>query len=335
MSEMINKNAHLNPLVLKKSLEEKSTRDGYGEGLVLAGEADKSVVVLTADLGESTRCLAFKENFPDRFFEVGVAEQALVTVASGLANYGKIPFINSFAVFSPGRNWEQIRTTVAINNFPVKIAGHHAGLSIGEDGATHQALEDLALMRVLPNMTVIVPADYEEAKKATMAALDIKGPVYLRFTRLKAPTLTTPESPFEIGKARVLKLGKKVPLHGGGHAVRAFIHARDSSECVLKIMERGNPGDIFHISQTEYFEIREIVRMICEKLNVNFNENTETVENRFGQDSAYILDSSKARKELSWEPKIKLSDGLDDVIFWINKNWDNLKTLLLEYIHKE
>jgi len=201
---MINKNAHLNPLVLKKSLEEKSTRDGYGEGLVLAGEADKSVVVLTADLGESTRCLAFKENFPDRFFEVGVAEQALVTVASGLANYGKIPFINSFAVFSPGRNWEQIRTTVAINNFPVKIAGHHAGLSIGEDGATHQALEDLALMRVLPNMTVIVPADYEEAKKATMAALDIKGPVYLRFTRLKAPTLTTPESPFEIGKANVL-----------------------------------------------------------------------------------------------------------------------------------
>lgn len=179
------------------------TRDGYGEGLVQAGVRHKNVVALSADLTESTRAEAFRKEFPNRFFEVGVAEQNMVTIAAGLAVAGKIPFVSSYAVFSPGRNWEQIRTTVAYNDANVKIAGHHAGVSVGPDGATHQALEDIAIMRVLPNMRVIVPCDAIEARKATEAAAKIYGPVYLRFSREKTPVFTTEATPFEFGRAEV------------------------------------------------------------------------------------------------------------------------------------
>lgn len=181
------------------------TRDGYGKGLVLAGEKDERVVVLSADLTESTRSEAFKNKFPERFIQIGVAEQNLATVASGLANYGKIPFISSYAVFSPGRNNEQIRTTIALNNVPVKIAGAHAGISVGPDGATHQALEDVALMRVIPNMIVVVPCDAIEAEKATVASAGNNLPTYLRFGREKSAVFTTLETPFEIGKAVILR----------------------------------------------------------------------------------------------------------------------------------
>jgi len=180
------------------------TRDGFGKGLLELGDKNPNVVALCADLAESTRMLAFKEKYPERFVELGVAEQNLATVASGLANYGKIPFIASYATFSPGRNNEQIRTTIALNNVPVKIAGSHAGLSVGPDGATHQALEDLALMRVQPRLTVVSPCDAEEARKATVAAAGIPGPVYLRFAREATPLITTKEAPFEVGKAQVL-----------------------------------------------------------------------------------------------------------------------------------
>jgi len=200
---MLNPNAHLKENIFDKP-EQAATRDGFGKGLLELGEKDKHVVALCADLAESMRMLAFKEKYPDRYVELGVAEQNLATVASGLANYGKIPFIASYATFSPGRNNEQIRTTVALNNVPVKIAGHHAGLSVGPDGATHQALEDIALMRVIPRMRVISPCDAEEAYKATVAAGGIPGPVYLRFAREKSPTMTTKETPFEFGKALVM-----------------------------------------------------------------------------------------------------------------------------------
>jgi len=179
------------------------TRQGYGEGLVLAGEKDEKVVVLCADLTESTRSSLFKEKFPERFIEVGVAEQALATIASGMANYGKIPFISSYAAFSPGRNWEQIRTTIALNNLPVKIAGAHAGLTVGPDGATHQALEDIALMRVMPNMVVVVPCDAIEAKKATKESAVNGKPTYIRLTREATPIITTEKTPFKIGKAEI------------------------------------------------------------------------------------------------------------------------------------
>ena len=187
-----------------KEIKMAATRDGFGRALLELGGSNPQVVVCCADLAESTRVLAFKEKYPDRYIELGVAEQNLATVASGLANYGKIPFIASYATFSPGRNNEQIRTTISLNNVGVKIAGMHAGVSVGPDGATHQALEDLALMRVQPNMTVLSPCDEEEAYKATLAAAAHPGPVYLRFAREKTPVMTTPETPFVIGKAHTM-----------------------------------------------------------------------------------------------------------------------------------
>ena len=176
------------------------TRDGYGEGLVVAGDANRNVVALCADLTESTRVAAFAKKFPERYFELGVAEQNMATVAAGLGVTGKIPFIASYATFSPGRNWEQIRTTIAYNDANVKIAGHHAGISVGPDGATHQATEDIAIMRAMPNMKVFVPCDAIEARKATLAAAQIWGPVYLRFQREKTPIMTTDETPFIPGQ---------------------------------------------------------------------------------------------------------------------------------------
>ena len=180
------------------------SRNGYGDGLVEAGKRDDRVVALAADLTESTRTLPFAEIFPNRFIQVGITEQNMASVASGMAAMGKIPFIASYAMFSPGRNWEQIRTTIAYNDSNVKIIGAHAGVSVGPDGATHQAIEDIALMRVIPNMIVIAPADVHEARKATLAAAKHDGPVYIRLGRSNTPVITTSESPFEIGKAQVL-----------------------------------------------------------------------------------------------------------------------------------
>lgn len=188
----------------KAALQQLPTRDGFGTGLVEAGEKDKRVVALCADLAESTRVEWFQKKFPERYIELGVAEQNLATVASGLARYGKIPFVASYAAFNPGRNNEQIRTTISLNNVPVKIVGSHAGVSVGPDGATHQQLEDIALMRVQPNMVVIVPADSEEARKATVAAAFNGKPTYIRLAREKSPVFTTAETPFEIGTAQLL-----------------------------------------------------------------------------------------------------------------------------------
>lgn len=186
------------------TIEKLPTRNGFGTGLVEVGERDERVVAVCADLSESTRTLQFQQKFPERYIEVGVAEQHLAAVASGLANYGKIPFITSYAAFSPGRNNEQIRTTISMTNLPVKIVGAHAGISVGPDGGTHQQLEDIALMRIQPNMRVIVPADAEEARKAIHVAYEYDGPVYIRLTREKTPVFTTHDSPFIFGKANVL-----------------------------------------------------------------------------------------------------------------------------------
>lgn len=180
-------------------------RDGYGKGLVAAAEQDDRVVVLCADVTESTRSHWFAEQFPRRFVEIGVAEQNLAAVASGMAAAGKIPFISSYAAFSPGRNNEQIRTTICINNQPVKIAGHHAGVSVGPDGATHQALEDIAIMRALPRMVVVVPCDAVEAEKATRAIAQNGAPSYIRLCREKTAVVTAKETPFTVGKALIMK----------------------------------------------------------------------------------------------------------------------------------
>ncbi len=206
---MINPDAKLSEKIFTEEIPQAPTRNGYGEGLVAAGEANNNVVVLSADLTESTRCEAFAKKFPERFFECGVAEQNLITIAAGLGVSGKIPFASSYATFSPGRNWEQIRTTIAYNDSNVKIAGHHAGVSTGPDGATHQATEDMAIMRAIPNMKVIMPCDAIEAKKATLAAAKIWGPVYLRFQREKSPVFTTESTPFTPGKAEIFWQSKR------------------------------------------------------------------------------------------------------------------------------
>jgi transketolase len=194
-----------------ESLEQRPIREGFGLGLVDAADADANVVGLCADLTESTKMNAFAEKYPERFVEIGVAEQNLASVASGMAAAGKIPFISSYSMFSPGRNWEQIRTTICYNERHVIIAGSHAGVSVGPDGATHQAIEDIAIMRPIANMTVIVPADTHEARKATIAALRLPGPVYVRLAREKTPVFTTPGTPFEIGKAYEIWRSDKAP----------------------------------------------------------------------------------------------------------------------------
>lgn len=206
---MLNKDAKLSAKVCAGDIEQKPTRDGFGTGAVEAGKADPRVVVLCADLAESTRAEWFQKEFPERFIEMGVAEQNMATVAAGMAAAGKVPFIASYAAFSPGRNYEQLRTTVALNALPVKICGMHAGVSVGPDGATHQMLEDIGMMRMLPGMTVIAPADAEEARKAVIAAAQTDGPVYLRFGRAATPVFTTAETPFAIGKALVLFASEK------------------------------------------------------------------------------------------------------------------------------
>jgi transketolase len=201
---MLNPRQKLNPHIFDKDVEQVPIRKGFGEGLLKAAEADKRIVGLCADLVESTHMLPFKQKFPERFIEMGVAEQNLAATASGIAAMGKIPFITSYAMFSPGRNWEQIRTTITYNDRPVKIAGSHAGVSVGPDGGTHQAIEDIALTRVMPRMVVISPCDAIEARKATIAAAKTDSPTYIRLAREKTAVITTDETPFEIGKAQMV-----------------------------------------------------------------------------------------------------------------------------------
>jgi len=231
----------LNPLLYSNDVEKEPIRAGFGRGLKAAGELDENVVALCADLTDSTQMGLFKEAFPKRFIEVGVAEQNLVTVASGLARAGRVPFTSSYAAFSPGRNWEQIRTTAALNDQPVKIVGSHAGVSVGPDGATHQMLEDIALMRVLPNMVVVAPGDSLEAEKATLALAENGKPSYLRLAREKTPIFSTEAAPFELGKAYVLREGSDVSLFGTGTMTYQLLVA-------AKILEaRGVSAEVVHV----------------------------------------------------------------------------------------
>ncbi len=201
---MLNKHLNLNPKLFDSDVEQAPLRDGFGKGLVKAAEINEKVVGLCADVTESVRMHWFAQKFPDRFIQTGVTEQHMASCASGIAAMGKIPFISSYAMFNGGRNWEQIRTTICYNDVPVKIAGSHSGLSVGPDGGTHQALEDMALMRVIPRMEVVAPCDALEAEKATVAIANTKNPSYLRLAREQTPVITTADTPFEIGKSVIL-----------------------------------------------------------------------------------------------------------------------------------
>lgn len=225
---MLNLSLHLNPNIFDPKVEKIPTRNGYGDALMELGETNPDVVVLTGDLAESTRVLPFWKKYPERFVECGVAEQNMMGVAAGLAFGGKIPFVSSYAVFVPGRNWDQLRVSVCYGRANVKVAGAHSGISVGPDGATHQALEDIAITRVLPNLTVVVPCDAEETRKATHAVAERVGPCYFRFAREKTPVITTKDTPFEIGKSYVCAEGEDVTIAACGPLLaEALIAARE------------------------------------------------------------------------------------------------------------
>lgn len=247
---------HLDARILTGEVQFEPIRAGFGRGLKEAGDADENVVALCADLTESVQMHLFRDAFPKRFIEVGVAEQNLVTVASGLARAGKIPFTASYAAFSPGRNWEQIKTTAALNDQPVKVVGGHAGLYTGPDGATHQMLEDIALMRVMPNMVVVVPGDSLEAQKATMAIAKNGKPSYLRLARDKTPIFSTDESPFEIGRAYVLREGKDVSLFGTGTMTYELLVAAKELE------KSGIDAEVVHVPTIKPLDEQTILRSI-------------------------------------------------------------------------
>ena len=237
---MLNPKLKLNPKIFSTDVEQMPIRRGFGEGLLLAGGQNENIVALCADLTESTQMHLFANKFPERFIQVGVAEQNLVTVASGMATMGKIPFCSSYAMFSPGRNWEQIRTTIAYNNRKVVIVGSHAGISVGPDGGTHQALEDIALTRVIPNLDVISPCDSIEAKKATLLLAESKCPAYLRLVREKTPIITTEETPFELGKSQIfwlpdIGLAQAGIIVTGGLMYNALLAAKELEAEGIKI----------------------------------------------------------------------------------------------------
>lgn len=234
---MLNKNLHLNADMFSPEVEKIATRNGFGEGLVEAGKKDERVVALCCDLTESTRMHHFREAFPERFVEIGVAEQNLASVGSGMAAMGKIPFVASYAMFNPGRNWEQIRTTICYNDVPVKIVGGHAGISVAQDGGTHQAIEDIAITRVMPRMQVVYPCDAHQAHKATMAIAETSSPTYLRLAKQNTPVVTSPETPFELGQAQVMFEGESKSLSLGIISAGPILHS--VLEAVQEFDEKG------------------------------------------------------------------------------------------------
>lgn len=241
---------------LGKKLDSEPIRKGFGRGLLEAGKLDQNVVACCADLTDSTQMSLFRDEFPERFVEIGVAEQNLVTVGSGLAAMGKIPFVSSYAAFSPGRNWEQIRTTICLNDRPVKIIGSHAGISVGPDGATHQMLEDIALMRVLPNMVVIAPCDSLEAQKATMVMAADKRPNYMRLAREATPIITTDKTPFEIGKAYVYASGSDVTLIATGTMTYQAMAAAE------QLYKDGIEAEVIHVPTVKPLDSQTILKSV-------------------------------------------------------------------------
>lgn len=249
-------NLHLVHNIGSDGIESEPIRKGFGRGLYQAGKADEQVVALCADLTDSTQMSLFRDAFASRFVEIGVAEQNLVTVAAGMAAMGKIPFTSSYAAFSPGRNWEQIRTTICLNDQPVKIVGSHAGISVGPDGATHQMLEDIALMRVLPNMVVLAPGDSVEAQKATLAIAKNGKPSYLRLAREATPIFTTEQTPFEIGKAYVLREGKDITIAATGTMTYQALLAANI------LAKDGIDAEILHFPTIKPLDVKTLLKSV-------------------------------------------------------------------------
>lgn len=254
---MLNPDLHLNQQLFDPKVEKIPTRNGYGDAVLELAATNEDIVVLTGDLAESTRALGFAKKYPDRFIECGVAEQNMMGIAAGLALAGKIPFVSSYATFSPGRSWDQLRVSVCYSGANVKIAGAHTGVSVGPDGATHQALEDIAITRVLPNLVVVVPCDAEETRKCTHAAAEYNGPVYFRFAREKTPVITTKDTPFVIGKHHVMIEGSDVTIAGCGPVLHeALLAARE-------LEKQGIHAEVINCHTVKPFDIETLQASIA------------------------------------------------------------------------
>lgn len=319
----------LNPHYAADDVKQEPIRAGFGRGLKLAGEANDAVVALCADLTDSTQMSKFKEAFPERFIEVGVAEQNLVTVASGMARVGKIPFTSSYAAFSPGRNWEQIRTTIALNDMPVKIVGSHAGVSVGPDGATHQMLEDIALMRVLPNMVVIAPGDSIEAEKATRAIAENGKPSYIRLAREKTPIFSTEHSPFEIGKAYVLRHGDDVSLLGTGTTTYQLLMAARELEA------RGISAEVVHVPTIKPLDESTILESIRKTGRAVTAEEAQ-IAGGFGGAVAELLSEKLPvpLKRLGMQDRFGESGSPDELLKHFGFHYTDITERVAEFIEK-
>ena len=303
-------------------------RAGFGRGLRAAGEANDAIVALCADLTESTQMHLFREAFPKRFIEIGIAEQNLVTVASGLARAGKIPFTSSYAAFSPGRNWEQIRTTIALNNQPVKIVGSHAGVSVGPDGATHQMLEDIALMRVIPNMIVIVPGDSLEAEKATRAIAENGKPSYLRLAREKSPIFSTLDSPFEVGKAYVLREGHDISLLGTGLMTYQLLVA-------AKILaDQGIDAEVVHVPTIKPLDAETILASVRRTGRVLTAEEAQ-INGGFGGAVAELLSENLPTplKRVGMQDRFGESGAPDELLEYFGLTGGRIAEITKEFVN--
>ncbi len=263
---MLNPDLKLNTKLFDADVEQVPIRKGFGDGLLDAGKLDERVVGLCADLTESTQMHMFRDAFPSRFIQVGIAEQNLASVASGMAAMGKIPFISSYAMFSPGRNWEQIRTTIAYNDRGVIIAGSHAGVSVGPDGGTHQAIEDIAITRVIPNMIVVSPCDAIESKKATLALAALGKPAYLRLAREKTPIITTADTPFVLGKAQIMFSPKEGVARVGIIATGALVHK--ALLAAEKLEAEGIPVKVMNLATIKPLDIESITKLAMETKHI-------------------------------------------------------------------
>lgn len=286
----------LNPNVFEKNVEQVPIRKGFGEGLLQAGEEDHRVVALCADLTESTVMHLFRNRFPERFVEVGIAEQSMASLASGLAAMGKVPFFASYAMFSPGRNWEQIRTTICYNHVNAKVVGAHAGISVGPDGGTHQPLEDIGLMRMIPRMMVIVPCDAIEAKKATLALAKYDGPAYIRLAREATPIITTADTPFELGKAQLLYLP-----HDGAKAKVGLIASGAIAHTALltakRLNEAGIPTAMMNLATIKPLD-EEAVRDLAQDVELIVTIEEHQQRGGMGSEIAEYLSKHKPTRQI-------------------------------------
>lgn len=322
------KNYILRDDVYSDEVPMEPTRAGFGRGLKSAGEQNEHVVALCADLTDSTQMNHFRDAFPDRFVEMGVAEQNLVTVASGMARAGKIPFTSSYAAFSPGRNWEQIRTTICLNDMPVKIVGSHAGVSVGPDGATHQMLEDIALMRVLPNMIVVAPGDSVEAEKATLALSDNGKPSYIRLAREKTPIFSTEESSFEIGKAYVLREGHDVSLLGTGTMTYQLLKAAEMLE------KEGINAEVVHVPTIKPLDDETILASVRKTGRVVTAEEAQ-VSGGFGGAVAELLGEKLPAplKRIGMHDRFGESGTPNELLDYFGLNGEKMSGTIQEFVN--